>query len=213
MNKKEYPYNLALDIIWPEEKRMEFKENVPEDIDETIEFLLNRIDSRKKTVLIDYYKEHKTLATIGNSLAVTTSRAGSLKESAIKEIRRHSGVNILLMGKTKLEAKVKEQQKKCSEKEIKLFYELMRAEREFLEDVSLPAEVKDAILGVSVEELSLEKRTVTTLRRNGLNTVVDLLKLNNQSSRYHFKNVRGLGQKGFNELKDVFKKMGIELKW
>ena len=212
MKRNEYPYNLALDIALPNDKQ-QFTEKVPEDLDSTIEFLLERVDDRRKTVLIGYYRDHKTLAAIGRDLEISGTRVSQLIRSSIKEIRRQKGGAIILMGKNKFEEKEEIRRKKCSEKEIKSFYQQVRAEREALKDVSLPAEVKESLLGIPVEDLGLEEIVVTALRRNGLNTAVDIIKFNNLPCEYHFKRVTGIGKKRFDKLKAVFEEKGIELKW
>ena len=211
MNKKEYPYNLALDIIWPEELEKQFIENVPEDINETVDFLLNWLDSRRKIVLVDYYKNHKTLAEIGQKLGVSTTRAGSLKFNAISDIRRKQGIKYLLIGKKNVDENNKAMEIRRSEENKQEFLKVAEAERAYLETLSISYEIKKKFSGMPVEELGLEKRTMAVLRRNGLNTVVDLLKFNNESN---CSKIFGLGEKGFKELKDIFyQQVGIELKW
>lgn len=211
MNKKEYPFNLALEIIWPEDLEKQFLDHVPEDIDETVEFLLNRLDSRRKIVMVDYYKNHKTLAEIGQKLGVSTTRAGSLKFSAISELRRKQSVKYLVIGKKKVDETNRAMEIRRSEKNKQELLKIVEKENAYLEKLPISDEIKKKISRMLVEELGLEKRTMAILRRNGINTVVDLLKFNDETN---CRIMTGLGEKTFKNLKDVFyQQVGIELKW
>jgi DNA-directed RNA polymerase subunit alpha len=89
---------------------------------------------------------------------------------------------------------------------VQLFYDLAEAPSlnvKEAEDESLPSDY-----GITVEELNLSVRSYNCLKREGINTVGDLV----QKSEAELMDIRNFGQKSIDEVKTKLAELGLSLR-
>jgi len=173
----------------------------PPDLDETIPELIKRLPDRYQMLINERYFEGKTLEEIGKKLGVTRGRAGDIEKRALKMLcskRRYCVVGKELFEydrKTKLECM--EDYRRQIKEEIDKRNEEMKNRPK-----------ADKILDMEIEDLELSVRSYNCLKRAGLNTVGDILKV---KSFEEMIKIRNLGRRSIKEIDDKLKEIGTEL--
>ncbi len=80
--------------------------------------------------------------------------------------------------------------------EVPVIEELVGVVEEFVEKLSLP-----------IEELDVSQRALNSIKRMGISTIGDLVKLTEED----LKGTKNVGRKAINEIKDALKQMGLHL--
>ena len=91
-------------------------------------------------------------------------------------------------------------------KHFSLFFETLKKEERISE--LKPAEMKEDLTKVNVEDLKISKRTLHALLKGNIKTLAGLLRKNEKS----LLELEGMGEKGIKEIKKALKKFNLNLK-
>lgn len=136
---EEYPYNLIYALVSRERE-------LPDDILESLDFVIDTLTEVEKTVLLCRYKEKMAFHQIANRRQCSDENCRSICDRAERKIRRGQNKFILWYGV-----------KKCKEIEM----EILSSSENFKKS--------------GLEFLGLTPRTYNLLRRSGCETVEDVL--------------------------------------
>lgn len=179
----DYPLNFLKRIFGDN-----FNDPIPEDIDDTIIYILNmktisttnELKVRHKNILKYRYKKSLSLREVANKLGISIERLRQIDNKMIITIRamcldkKGLGYKLLHMGLSKYLAN-KEKDKKD-------------------------------ILDTHISELNLNKRLYNGLIRAKKNTIRDIIEAGDELKR-----IRNIGPKSFADLNKIMKNLGLEL--
>lgn len=182
---------------------------VLDDFDKVLEDCLNNMCDRHKKAIQLYYIDNMTLEQAGKEFGVSIERFRCILNKAIKKLKINW--RLFLYGEDKVN-ELKELNKNILE--IKKEIEGKQKELDTLIVISsehdrLLAKAKienDERKKIIIEQLNLSSRTYNALRRAGLYTVGDILKLN----YVKINNVRNLGKKSIDEVKNCIHNLGYK---
>lgn len=182
---------------------------VLDDFDKVLENCLNNMCDRHKKAIQLYYIDNMTLEQAGKEFGVSIERFRCILNKAIKKLKINW--RLFLYGEDKVN-ELKELNKNILE--IKKEIEGKQKELDTLIVISsehdrLLAKAKienDERKKIIIEQLNLSSRTYNALRRAGLYTVGDILKLN----YVKINNVRNLGKKSIDEVKNCIHNLGYK---
>ena len=152
----------------------------PDDIEETMNYVISTLDGRKKQIIEQRYIGLKSLQEIGESLGLTRERVRQIELSAMRDMRKIPLRNYILIGIEK-ERKETEERKKISGIELKNTLE------------------KD-IANMPLDDLDLSVRAYNCIRRfTTVRTIGDLIKNRYEMGEDGFKEwlltIQGLGER------------------
>ncbi|NPB06063.1 MAG: DNA-directed RNA polymerase subunit alpha [Aquificae bacterium] len=105
---------------------------------------------------------------------------------------------------------------KTPEEALKEALSILRKHYELLENISYERPVLEEKVSVdelaekltlSIEELDISQRALNSLKRMGINTIGDLVKMTEEE----LKNTKNIGRKALSEIKEALAKLGLEL--
>lgn len=171
---KSFPWYIKLIILVFGDDEIVF----PDDAEETVNFVLDRLLKREKTILLMRVKENKTLAECSNELRVSRERVRQIEAKAYRKLRHPTRSRILLNGIKKFKHMEEDAQKSLREKF---------------------ADYKN----VSIECVDLSIRAFNCLKRANINTAQDLyVYINGDKDR--LLKIRNLGSKAQQEICEKF---------
>lgn len=100
------------------------------------------------------------------------------------------------------------QSAKILARHIDLFLHLGERADDLAINVPKSIELENAVLSMNIEELELSLRALNCLKKAGIQKVCDLLNF----SESELKNIKSLGEKSFNEIKEILAKYELKLK-
>lgn len=201
----DYPYNLLVDVFggWGEDINDDsFIANQELTLDQKdgLDFALDTLTEREKHCVILKYRENKTLEEIGKEYNVTRERIRQVIAKATRKLRHPSRANYIRKGYRVASGIVFDKALEYWIPEIakaKEYAERKIAEyKELAENVG--AEMPDDRLETDIADLELSVRSYNCLRRAGLNTIGDIVNLEDGQRR--MMRVRNLGRKSLEEV-------------
>lgn len=205
-----FPINLILDIFNEESEC----ENIPADIEGTVEYIISRFDPRVRKVILGRYKEGKTYEQIGNEFGVTRERIRQIEARALRQMRHPKCRNLLSIGIAEYIAQIRINAAESSaNKQISAATEVIKIVADRLskitgdDEISVMMEKKllNSHLALTINDLELSVRTYNSLSRAGLRTVEDILNCGDLSK------VRNLGQRCLEEITQKIRNLGFEV--
>ncbi len=191
---------------------------LPEDLKETVEYCLQTLTEREQRIMTSYYglngETAKTYREIGQDFNVTQERIRQVHAKALRKLRHPNRANILKVGK-----KVYDEQ--CAESErVKAIYaeakaeelERLKAEDDerirqlAIDDAQRKHKDSGGLFVIPIENLDLSVRAFNCLHRAGIETVGDLLKLDDEA----LLRIRNLGRKSAEEVKQRIEELKKE---
>lgn len=207
--EKPFPYNLFSDL------EIEAPAEEPEDFLATLMYILRCVSSpRDSKAIMMRYKEGKPYEEIGNAFGLSKQRAHYM----VQEILCKFTKNYLVM----LQKGIKKYTEDLLEERIEELAPVIDAsEREVIkmeayeegyekgyEDGSIgrasSAESKSALNGIEISMLELSNRTFNSLKRNGINTLGDVVEAGDK-----ILNFDTFGKKCFAEICEILKTYGV----
>lgn len=204
-----YPINLILDIFNVESEC----ENIPADIEGTVDYIISRFDKRVQRVIIGRYKEGKTCEQIGKELGVTRERIRQIETRALRQMRNPKCRKLLSLGIAEYIAQIRISATESSaSKQISAATEVIKIVADRLskitgdDEISVMMEKKlqDSRLALTISDLELSARTYNCLSRAGLRTVYDILNCGDLSK------VRNLGERCLEEITQKIRDLGFD---
>ena len=192
---KLWPHNRAIadaNKIWPNNLYYEVfgqdDVSIPDNAEEAIAYVLNKLRRREREIMLSRYKEYKTLVVIGLEHDISSSRAGQLQQKAVRFMRHPSRARYLLNLNGELE------KDRAVEVENQQLRAKMRAEQRL--------RAKELI---TIEELDLSVRSFNCLHLAKIRTLADLSKL----TLTELGEIRNLGQRSCKEILAVCEECGV----
>lgn len=169
MDRLYWPYNLIRDLIGDD-----WNKSLELDIDEvraSVDYVLvhNCPDKRYRDLIYIHYRDGVTLQSIGDQTGTSKQNISELLHTALRHIQKSLDDNMLVYG-------------------ITLYVAKLRYQIEHPTTTLTICKNTDG-KALPIEKLGLMPRAYNALKRNGANTVGDVLKL----TRYEFDNLKGLG--------------------
>lgn len=164
--------------------------------------------TERETLVIEMrYRDRMTLDEAAKAFNVTRERVRQIEAKALRKLQHP--------GRLKAYASVpyKEWQKEHAAREraeMRLDWYLQHGDYKVeLDERDKPGTVAKGVLGTTVEDLQLSVRSYNCLKRAGINTVEDILKL----SEEEMMTVRNLGRKSTEEVVGKIHSLGLKMKW
>jgi len=184
-----WPNNLYRDVFG------EPYENIPENAEAAIEFVLNMLKPREKAIVLARLRDYKTFTAIAKEYNRSCSLIAHNYHRAIRRIRRHP-----LRPKYLIDLDGQLKRDLAAEEDAK---ELRRQAME----KSKTQVVKAAWEEITIDDLDLSVRAYNCLSRVGIRTLADISMLTSNE----LIGVRNLGRKCYLEVLDVCEKYGVIL--
>ena len=198
--------------------------NIPPNIEEVIDYLLSEdnqfLTEREIKVLLGLYRDGGNLQTVGKRYGVTRERIRQISEKGIRKLRNPKALRIFEYGIVSIEAmdRIRHQRMASAIAEAELNdysrieYDIKNADPQRLHELrNLIDErynsLSNGYRNVDIYDLELSIRATNVLKRNGINTLCDLSKLNKGQL---FK-MRNMGRKTMDEILEKLRDYGIEL--
>lgn len=216
----EYPETLLFQLdITPELYKNYYNEivcNFETNFEKTIEN--SNLTDIEIYCLKSYYKDVKTLESIGKILNKSKQNIKQIIARAIRKLK-HNGKELLIQGKDKFELiSIEQKEEIIKEFKEKISYDLIIewiSNHEITEELlKLCNNILNAsgktidIKNISIEDLDFSFRTYHFLKKHGIHNVNDLI-LNTEED---IMKIRNLGRKSLNEVKLKLKEMNLSLK-
>lgn len=156
-NYRTYWKNLWADYCWQEKIFcLVFNEyninNIPTDIDESMEYVLSTIKDREREVLLFRYQDGLSLRQTGEEMGITTERVRQIEGRALRRLRHPSKGNILKYG---MAYKNYLDERTANVEKMRLEYEK--------EIDKLTEEMKGAVTSRSIEDLRKLRTKIDSL--------------------------------------------------
>lgn len=181
-NEKEYPLNLIENIFGSE---IDFE--LAEDFDGTLEYVLHNLTERERKVIKMRFEENLTYEKCGKAFGVTRERIRQVEVKALRKLRHPSRATMIKYGIRKY---IDRQVNGITE-----FYEARLRGKE-------PPQLEN----MSIENMDLSVRSYNCLKRAGIVTVKDLIKLEPNE----LASIRNLGRRSYDEIVAKIEKYGLE---
>jgi hypothetical protein len=197
-----YPLNIAKAIFDSEEEAR--KVYIP-----GISAALATLTEREQGVLIHRFQRKLTLEQCGKEYGITRERIRQIEAKALRKLRHPTRANMMkAVPLTELQAKHTEY---CNLKDdyewLKKAFETLTAQKAE-PGVIIPMAEHASRLEMPIEELDLSVRSYNCLRRNGKDTLRDIVEMTEDE----LKGVRNLGMKSLLEIKAKLNEYGLVLK-
>ena len=165
--RKNWPENLYCAVF-----ELEEYPDMPDDVSETLTYLLGTLKPKEQIVLEMRFIEGMTLAAIGRMIGVTRSRAGQVLAKSLRKLRHHSRREYMENGISMMPDEIPST---IEESKLNL----------------------DEYQHQSIDILPLTMRTYNILRRTGLVTIGAIL----EKSPEELRALRGMGKHGSAEVR------------
>lgn len=218
-----YPYNLLDDIF-----KEQWCEVVTQDQLDGIEQALTTLTERERQGIDGYYKRGLTLEGVGREFNITRERTRQILAKALRKLRHPARKNLIVygletakemseIGKLKRELTAMEYALNQWQTELDARAELMgyrdrkiNGVPEFFgADKGDGSEITHGLQNIGIEDLELSVRSYNCLKRAGVDTVADILKL----SEEEMTEIRNLGKKSLFEVIDTMHALGLRMSW
>ena len=219
-----YPYNL-LDEIFKEQ----WCDVVTQDQLDGLEKALTMLTEREQQVIDAYYRRGLNLEKAGYEQNVTRERLRQILAKAVRKLRHPARKNLIVYGletakemsevrKLKAELTATEIALDQWQTELDARAELMgyhdrkmRGVPEFSDDAKGDDSdtANHGLQNLSIEEIELSVRSYNCLKRAGINSVADILKL----SEEEMMTARNLGRKSMAEVVQKMHELGLRMSW
>ncbi len=197
-----YPLNLARAIFDSAEEAREVY--IP-----GISAALATLTEREQGVLMHRFQRKLTLQQCGKEYGITRERIRQIEAKALRKLRHPTRANMMkAVPLPELQAKHTEYCNLKDEYEwLKKAFESLTAQKAE-PGVIVPMAEHASLLAKPIEELDLSIRSYNCLRRNGKDTVRDIVEMTEDE----LKGVRNLGMKSLVEIKAKLTEYGLVLK-
>lgn len=205
-----FPINLILDIFIAESEC----ENIPADIEGTVEYVISRFDPRVQTVILGHYKEGKTYEQIGKELGVTRERIRQIETKALRQMRTPKCKELLSIGIAEYISQIRTTTAESSaSKQISAATEVIKIVADRLAKITGDDEISvmmekerlNSRRTITIDNMELSVRTFNVLARAGLRTVDDILNFGD------LRNVWNIGQKSLDEIVQKLRNLGFDI--
>lgn len=204
-----FPYNLL------EDARIKL-EDISEQMVEDVPDMIQELTPREEECLTKRYLDHMTLEEIAQDYNLTRERVRQIICKALARIRhkllRKEKEQLINFQKEEIEKSIKNQEETLAKQRQELIDEFKRT-GVFDEKMEIAfgkprIAAPGSLSGLDLEELELSVRSYNCLRRAGITTVTELLKL-----RYpqDYMRIRNLGKKSMLEIVDNLRKKGFDV--
>lgn len=157
---------------------------IPNDASETLQKILLELTERERLVLLEIYREMKTLQEVAELCDITRERIRQIETKALRKLRRPRIIRWMKLGNSLYENHVAEMQ---------------TAKVKTISDLEKFADT------VPIEELELSARLYNCLKRKGISSLGDIL----LASPEELMTIRNLGRKTALELIEKLDENGI----
>lgn len=208
ITEKYYPEDLLEEIICSASEQYKYKilAHFPEiikDFEENWEHLRKMLAPKEVEVIELYYKEKMNLEEIGKKLELTRERIRQIKKKGIRKLSHPTRLSILIDGYKYI------QEKYNLEKNIQEEILLLKKEYQLLKEQPKKKlkELKFPTYDTRIEELNLSPRCLNGLKRKGIRTLEQLIKL----SYNEFVRIKNIGRKSQREIVDKVRELGFKM--
>lgn len=209
-----YPKNLIMVLIDSFDSEYDIN-SIEEHFDDNWNYLFecvpNVLTLREQQVIEMRYKRCLNLEEVGREFGVTRERIRQIEAKAIRKLKRLQYKEYLLVGKEMLsEYKSLKLQYKDLIEDLKHNISLTKYSIEELKNLGIPDGVCTTIAetGIPIERLELSVRSFNCLKRSGINTTFDLIKMTEED----LMKVRNMGSKSRKEIILKLQEFGLNLK-
>lgn len=190
----EWPYNLIAAIL---NNEGQLPGDLPYDIEPSLYFVLLDLTERENKVIAMYYRDGKTMMTIGKEFCVTVERVRQIIDKSLRKLRCPYRIAYIKHG-------IKNIMKYKSEEEHKAGYALgYKQAQKDMRDNSPDHAIRR---NVGLEEMDLSVRAFNCLCRANLRTSDDIARC----GYFDLIKIRNLGRHTLNEIIQVMDSLGYE---
>lgn len=170
------------------------------------------LSERERTVMEMRFRDHMTMEEVGKAFNVTREHIRQIEARALRKLRSPERL------RRYASVPYKDYQREMirrMEAERRLDAFLEHAQYRVVldpegEDAARESEKLDNMTGMTISDLYLSVRSFNCLRRAGVNTVGDILKLESEADMY---SIRNLGRKSAEEIIGKIHSLGLKMKW
>ena len=204
----EYPYNLIY-VVFEEEAGVIIENaDTITDFAGSVEYVLCTLSERERKVLKHRFIELKTYEEIGNIFGVTRERIRQVEAKAIRKLRHPNRAKYFKYGVSGILENIKTgYYNQFVDLESKLI-ELCKLNEVKANEVIHDNELRKKYAPADIADMDLSVRSYNCLSRAGIKTVKQLAEL----SYYDLTNIRNLGKKCIEEIKERLKEYGYEIR-
>ncbi len=179
--------------------------------------IADALSERERTVMEMRYRDHMTLEEVGRAFNVTRERIRQIEEKAFRKLRHPARIRqyacVPYREYQREVRKREEAERRCAEAEQRLDWFLQHGDYKVNFTYTVSADNADdaiAKLKTPIEDLDLSVRSFNCLRRAGVNTVGDILRIETEDDMYA---IRNLGRKSVEEIIGKVHALGLKMKW
>lgn len=166
-------------------------ENPPEDLEQSILYVLNTLKAKEKSVIIARYKDEMTLEACGEFLSLSREWVRQIQVKALRELRRPTRKMFFTIG---LNAVRKKEDEERHQRELRL-----KAEKDAIEK-------KKIQLSIDIDCLNPSVRAFNCLKRSHIDTIWDLVVfLGEEMNIEKLLKIRNLGRRTALEIESSLK--------
>lgn len=177
---------------------------ITEDQRKGLDHVLKDLRFYEQEVIRLRFEEEKTLKEVGEVLNLSSERIRQIEAKALRRLRNPIRSRYLIQGYESASGELRDAIKAQRQQEIdevnKEIDDILKKKREYIEiiinckDPNTALEISDNI--TLIDDLELSVRAYKCLRRAGIYTIADLLKMNPDDIR----KIRNLGRRSFEEI-------------
>lgn len=205
----EWPYNLIQQVQVETDDPLE---HICSEAELLLAMCMSNMTEREKDIVMRRYYHQKTLKEVGEEIGVKQERVRQIEAKGVRKMRNPHCEYIMLHGiKEYINKRVNEKADamvKTMKEELENEYRVKMANAVIADNQSR-RDIVAKLLSTSVEEMDLTVRSYNCLKRAGVNSVGELIKMFPTYERLY--TIRNLGRKSLEEV--VEKVQGYGFAW
>ena len=205
----EWPYNLMQQVQVETDDPLE---HICSEAELLLAMCMSNMTEREKDIVMRRYYHQKTLKEVGEEIGVKQERVRQIEANGVRKMRNPHCEYIMLHGiKEYIDKRVNEKADamvKTMKEELENEYRVKMANAVIADNQSR-RDIVAKLLSTSVEEMDLTVRSYNCLKRAGVNSVGELIKMFPTYERLY--TIRNLGRKSLEEV--VEKVQGYGFAW
>lgn len=186
---KEFPYNMIKRLGWNEKEVIESFETRYEN--------LAWLNDRERYILDEVFKNERLFVEIGKDLGITAARVGQIYQKAMRKVKCKEKWFKLGDYATP---------EKLAREEYEAYIEELKSKWTYESALKFIEEFEPKIDDRPLEWLDLSVRSFNCLKRQGIRTIGELLRFDEEHTQEEWQRVRNLGKKSYKEIQEAIKR-------
>ena len=199
-----YPMNLITKVLCTDYSDISERRNIAlvpidKDIEKGVESILSELTEKEQKVIRLRFKENLTLGEAAKELGITDKRVRQVEAKALRKMSAPQQKMKMIYGERGYNISIR---RKTIEKMLSETKEMEKEIKRIRENNDKETESPINLYTISVESLAFSNRAYNILKRQGLNTVGDIIDFYKEHGIDGLMKIRNMGRRSLDEILD-----------